>query len=199
MTSPVLRLDGVSKQFNDGDETIQALAETDLSLNRGEFVGILGPSGSGKSTLLTIMGGLRTPSTGEVIIDDQPFSALPEKKRSRMRFAKLGFVLQASGLVPFLTVGDQFVLHGKVDHFPLDRARRDELLESLKIPHYVDAYPGDLSGGERQRVAMPRPCITTRRSCWPMNRRRPWTPRRPSTWPRSLLIRLIPAVNAPSW
>ena len=67
MTSPVLRLDGVSKQFNDGDETIQALAETDLSLNRGEFVGILGPSGSGKSTLLTIMGGLRTPSTGEVI------------------------------------------------------------------------------------------------------------------------------------
>ena len=138
MTSPVLRLDGVSKQFNDGDETIQALAETDLSLNRGEFVGILGPSGFGKSTLLTIMGGLRTPSTGEVIIDDQPFSALPEKKRARMRFAKLGFVLQASGLVPFLTVGDQFVLHGKVDHAPLDRARRDELLESLKIPHYVD-------------------------------------------------------------
>ncbi|AOG27793.1 ABC transporter ATP-binding protein [Cutibacterium avidum] len=154
MTSPVLRLDGVSKQFNDGDETIQALAETDLSLNRGEFVGILGPSGSGKSTLLTIMGGLRTPSTGEVIIDDQPFSALPEKKRARMRFAKLGFVLQASGLVPFLTVGDQFVLHGKVDHAPLDRARRDELLESLKIPRYVDAYPGDLSGGERQRVAI---------------------------------------------
>ena len=154
MTSPVLRLDGVSKQFNDGDETIQALAETDLSLNRGEFVGILGPSGFGKSTLLTIMGGLRTPSTGEVIIDDQPFSALPEKKRARMRFAKLGFVLQASGLVPFLTVGDQFVLHGKVDHAPLDRARRDELLESLKIPHYVDAYPGDLSGGERQRVAI---------------------------------------------
>lgn len=154
MTSPVLRLDGVSKQFNDGDETIQALAETDLSLNRGEFVGILGPSGFGKSTLLTIMGGLRTPSTGEVIIDDQPFSALPEKKRARMRFAKLGFVLQASGLVPFLTVGDQFVLHGKVDHAPLDRARRDELLESLKIPHYVDAYLGDLSGGERQRVAI---------------------------------------------
>ncbi|WCC80484.1 ABC transporter ATP-binding protein [Cutibacterium equinum] len=154
MTTPVLRLDGVSKQFHDGDETIQALATTDLSFYRGEFVGILGPSGSGKSTLLTIMGGLRTPSTGEVLIDDEPFSALPEKKRARRRFTELGFVLQASGLVPFLTVGDQFVLHGKVDHRPLDRARRDELLESLKVTNYVNSYPGDLSGGERQRVAI---------------------------------------------
>ena len=154
MTASVLRLDGVSKQFNDGDETIQALARTDLYLFPRGVRRDPWPSGPGKSTLLTVMGGLRTPSTGEVLIDEEPFSGLPEKKRARMRFTKLGFVLQASGLVPFLTVGDQLCCTGRVDRCPLDRARRDELLESLKITDYVNAYPGDLSGGERQRVAI---------------------------------------------
>ena len=100
--TPVMSLEAVTRDYRQGDETVHALRSTDLTLRAGELVGILGPSGSGKSTLLTIMGGLRTPSSGTVTISGQPFSSLPEKQRARLRLRRIGFVLQASGLVPFL-------------------------------------------------------------------------------------------------
>ena len=96
---PVMTLSSVTRDYRQGDETVHALRSTDLQLRAGELVGILGPSGSGKSTLLTIMGGLRTPSSGTVTISGEPFSALPEKRRARIRLRRIGFVLQDSGLV----------------------------------------------------------------------------------------------------
>lgn len=152
--SAVLELRGVSRSFVQGDETIQALRPTDLVVDRGEFVGVLGPSGSGKSTLLTIMGGLRAPSTGQVLIGGQPFSTLREKDRARVRRTRIGFVLQAAGLVPFLTVRDQFRHHDLVMRRPSDLARQDWLLEALGISRRVRSYPENLSGGERQRAAI---------------------------------------------
>ena len=83
--TPVMSLETVTRDYRQGDETVHALRSTDLTLRAGELVGILGPSGSGKSTLLTIMGGLRTPSSGTVTISGQPFSSLPEKQRARLR------------------------------------------------------------------------------------------------------------------
>ena len=109
----VMSLNSVSRDYRQGDETVHALRSTNLQLRAGELVGILGPSGSGKSTLLTVMGGLRTPSSGTVTISGEPFSALPEKRRARLRFRRIGFVLQASGLVPFLRLNDQFGLHNR--------------------------------------------------------------------------------------
>ncbi len=152
--SAVLELKGVSRSFVQGDETIQALRSTDLVVREGEFVGVLGPSGSGKSTLLTIMGGLRTPSTGQVLIGGQPFSTLREKERARLRQARIGFVLQAAGLVPFLKVRDQFRHHDLVAGRPGDKDRQDTLLEALGISRRAGAYPENLSGGERQRAAI---------------------------------------------
>ncbi len=152
--STVLELTGVAKDFTQGDETIHALRPTDLEVDAGDFIGILGPSGSGKSTLLTIMGGLRTPSTGTVTIGGEPFSELPEKRRAAIRHARLGFVLQASGLVPFLRLADQFTLHDRVAGTSPDAGRRNHLLSALGIDRYLRTYPADLSGGERQRAAI---------------------------------------------
>ena len=150
----VMSLNSVSRDYRQGDETVHALRSTNLQLRAGELVGILGPSGSGKSTLLTVMGGLRTPSSGIVTISGEPFSALPEKRRARLRFRRIGFVLQASGLVPFLRLNDQFGLHNRVSRTKDDTDRRDHLLDSLGISKRAHAYPSELSGGERPRAAI---------------------------------------------
>ena len=154
--TPVMSLEAVTRDYRQGDETVHALRSTDLTLRAGELVGILGPSGSGKSTLLTIMGGLRTPSSGTVTISGQPFSSLPEKQRARLRLRRIGFVLQASGLVPFLRLNDQFSLHDRAARTQGDTDRRDHLLDldSLGITKRAHAYPSELSGGERQRAAI---------------------------------------------
>ena len=150
----VMSLNSVSRDYRQGDETVHALRNTNLQLRTGELVGILGPSGSGKSTLLTIMGGLRTPSSGTVTISGKPFSALSEKHRAKLRFRRIGFVLQASGLVPFLRLNDQFGLHNRVGRTKDNTDRRDHLLDSLGISKRAHAYPSELSGGERQRAAI---------------------------------------------
>lgn len=150
----VMSLNSVSRDYRQGDETVHALRSTNLQLRAGELVGILGPSGSGKSTLLTVMGGLRTPSSGTVTISGEPFSALSEKRRARLRFRRIGFVLQASGLVPFLRLNDQFGLHNRVSRTKDNTDRRDHLLDSLGISKRAHAYPSELSGGERQRAAI---------------------------------------------
>ncbi|SPF68431.1 adenosinetriphosphatase [Propionibacterium ruminifibrarum] len=152
--APVLELSGVSKQYRQGDETIDALHATDLTVRAGELVGVLGPSGSGKSTLLTVMGGLRTPSAGRVLLAGREITGLPEKERARRRHREMGFVLQDAGLVPYLRVTDQLALHDKVERTAADEARRAGLLEALGIADHRDKYPEELSGGERQRVAI---------------------------------------------
>ncbi|GEK38285.1 ABC transporter ATP-binding protein [Enterococcus thailandicus] len=145
----------VKKSFKDGDSVIEALKETNFSVEKGEFVAIIGPSGSGKSTLLTIAGGLQAPSAGQVLINDRPFSEEKEKQRAALRFKAIGFILQASNLVPFLTVKKQLKLVDKVSkENRLDNGIK--LLEQLGVGKLLDKYPEELSGGERQRVAIAR-------------------------------------------
>lgn len=146
----------VSKKFNDGGNEIEALKATDFSVSAGEFVAIIGPSGSGKSTLLTILGGLQTPTTGKVEIQEKAFSEVSDKERSKLRFEEIGFILQASNLVPFLTVKNQLRLVNKVNRSKLDHEKIEELLKSLDIQELAGKYPSDLSGGQRQRVAIAR-------------------------------------------
>lgn len=145
----------VKKTFKDGDTMIEALKETNFSVEKGEFVAIIGPSGSGKSTFLTIGGGLQAPTAGEVLINDQPFSDQKEKNRAKLRFKEIGFILQASNLVPFLTVKKQLKLVDKVSKENKTQSAQD-LFTQLGIDKLQNKYPEDLSGGERQRVAIAR-------------------------------------------
>ena len=127
----------VEKNFKDGDQIVHALKKTNVSVDKGEFVAIIGPSGSGKSTFLTIAGGLQTPSKGSVLINGQEF------------------ILQASNLVPFLSVKKQLILVDKVKHENRQK-EANELFEQLGVAELVNKYPEELSGGERQRVAIAR-------------------------------------------
>lgn len=144
-----IELKNVTKYFKDGDETIEALKPTNFSVEKGEFVAIIGPSGSGKSTFLTITGGLQSPSEGEVLINGQPFSDKKEKERAKLRFDKIGFILQASNLVPFLTVKQQMKLVDKVTRAK-SKIDVEQLFEQLGVAKLKNKYPEELSGGERQ-------------------------------------------------
>lgn len=145
----------IKKYFKDGPEQIEALKETNLTINKGEFVAVIGPSGSGKSTFLTIIGGLQSPTQGEVRLNGQSFSQKKEKERAKMRFDQIGFILQASNLVPFLKIKDQLRLVDKVDK-KKQRESIDSLFAQLGITDIADKYPEEISGGQRQRVAIAR-------------------------------------------
>ncbi|VGV04772.1 ABC transporter ATP-binding protein [Streptococcus pyogenes] len=151
----VLTFKQVTKTFQDGHHEINALKATDFSIEAGEFVAIIGPSGSGKSTFLTIAGGLQTPSSGQLIIDGTDYTHLSEKERSRLRFKSVGFILQASNLIPFLTVQQQLEL---VDHLTgsKEKAKANQLFDDLGIVGLKHQLPQELSGGERQRAAIAR-------------------------------------------
>ncbi|KRN28758.1 ABC transporter family protein [Lactobacillus selangorensis] len=151
----VLELKQVTKTFGTGSAATEAVKPLDLSVAAGEFIILTGPSGSGKTTLLTMMGGLLTPTSGQVLLNGQDLAQMKEKERSKVRFNQYGFILQASNLIPFLTVDEQFKLVDKLskqDHG--DYA--DQLLTALGITEERQHFPNKLSGGQKQRVAIAR-------------------------------------------
>lgn len=154
MAKKLLELKGVSRTFTQGSETIYALRETSFSVEAGEFIAIIGPSGSGKSTFLTVAGGLQTPSTGTVIIDGMDITGMSKKELSNVRLRHVGFILQASNLVPFLNAEQQLELHSRVIGQRIDKKLRKTIFAELGISKLKRKYPSDLSGGERQRVAI---------------------------------------------
>lgn len=156
MSQPVLALQNINKQFGHGHTAVNALTDANFEVSAGQFVAIIGPSGSGKSTFLTIAAGLQTPTSGQVILNGQPLSNQTEKQRLAYRFNEIGFILQDSNLIPFLTVREQFKLVDKMARRKFDQAGTDGLLAELALTEVRDAYPSDLSGGERQRVAIAR-------------------------------------------
>jgi putative ABC transport system ATP-binding protein len=150
-----LTFHNITKEFKDGSNTIVALKPTDFSIESGEFVAIIGPSGSGKSTFLTLAGGLQTPTKGEITINESDYSKLSEKERAKLRYKDIGFILQSSNLIPFLTIEKQLDLVDKINK-KANKERQNELFEDLGISHLKTKFPSDLSGGERQRVAIAR-------------------------------------------
>ncbi|MGC3668194.1 ABC transporter ATP-binding protein [Enterococcus faecalis] len=150
----VLEMKNIYKKYGEKHTEVIALKELSFAVQSGEFVAVIGPSGSGKSTFLTIAAGLQAPTSGEVIVGGQSLNKLTKKQRLAQRFQKIGFILQSSNLVPFLTVEDQFHLIEKVDKSRKNSELKEQLLETLGLKELRNSYPRDLSGGERQRVAI---------------------------------------------
>lgn len=153
----VLEFKNVTKSYQDGNNEIEALKETNFKIEEGQFIAIIGPSGSGKSTFLTLAGGLQTPSKGQIIINGKDYTNLSEKERAKLRFNDIGFVLQASNLVPFLTAKQQLELVDRINKNNKQIIQdKHSLFKELGIEHLENKLPKDLSGGERQRLAIAR-------------------------------------------
>lgn len=153
----VLEFKNVTKSYRDGNKEIEALKETNFKIEEGQFIAIIDPSGSGKSTFLTLAGGLQTPSKGQIIINGKDYTNLAEKERAKLRFNDIGFVLQASNLVSFLTAKQQLELVDRINN-KRNKTLQDQksLFKELGIDHLENKLPKDLSGGERQRLAIAR-------------------------------------------
>lgn len=151
----VLRAENISKIYCQNAVSLQALRSVSVTIQKGEFVAILGRSGSGKSTLLNILAGLDKPSEGKVYIDGTDIFHLSEEKRTLLRREKIGFVFQAYELLHALTVTENI----RLPELTKDADYMRELLDTLEIRQYEKSYPDQLSGGEQQRVSIARALI----------------------------------------
>lgn len=155
MKLEVLRAENISKIYCQNAVSLQALYDVSVTIQKGEFVAVLGRSGSGKSTLLNILAGLDRPSEGKVYIDGTDIFNLSEEKRTLLRREKIGFVFQAYELLHSLTVAENIQLPELI----ADADYAGELLDALEIRKYEKCYPDQLSGGEQQRTAIARALI----------------------------------------
>ena len=146
----------VTKTYGEGNMKVTALHETNFQLNAGEFVAIVGPSGSGKTTFLTTLGQLQEASSGKILVKGKETGHLSEKEKTDLRFSEFGFILQASNLIPFLTVKEQLDLIDRLDKKKSIKSNRQELFSLLDLEKVQNHYPKALSGGERQRAAIAR-------------------------------------------
>lgn len=146
----------VTKSYGEGKMKVTALHETNFKLQAGEFVAIVGPSGSGKTTFLTTLGQLQAASSGNILVKGKETGNLSEKEKTALRFKEFGFILQASNLIPFLTVKEQLDLIDRLDKDKNQRSDRQELFDLLDLEKVQNQYPKALSGGERQRAAIAR-------------------------------------------
>ena len=153
MTEPVFRARGLTKIYRMGEAAVHALRGVDLEIRAGEFIVLLGPSGSGKSTLLNILGGLDTPTTGDVRFLEHQLTGASEAELTRYRRAHVGFVFQFYNLIPSLTARENVALVTDIAVDPMSSA---EALSWVGLGERLDHFPSQLSGGEQQRVAIAR-------------------------------------------
>jgi lipoprotein-releasing system ATP-binding protein len=155
----VLRLEGITRDFGEGEARTRVLRGVDLSLRRGEFAALMGPSGSGKSTLLHIMGLLDKPTGGRILLDDQDTGALDDDQLTRCRGRTLGFVFQFHHLLPEFTALENVMIPMAADRGRLEPSMRERgraLLDRVGLSARVDNRATTLSGGQAQRVAIAR-------------------------------------------
>lgn len=156
----MLEFKKVTKYFQDGNQKIEAVKPTSLKFNQKELIAIIGPSGSGKSTFLTMAGALQTPSSGDIIINGSEVSGMSQKALAHTRMQEIGFILQATNLVPFLTVKQQFKLLKKQKKNVLSEAEYNQLMSQLNLESIENKLPSEISGGQKQRVAIAKALYT---------------------------------------
>ena len=152
----ILETKDLRKVYGSGDTEVRALDGVDLTVEKGEFVAVVGTSGSGKSTLLHMLGGLDRPTGGTVTVDGKEIFALKDEELTIFRRRKIGFVFQNYNLVPVLNVYENIVLPIQLDGKAPDRGYVDQIIETLGLGNKLQNLPNNLSGGQQQRVAIAR-------------------------------------------
>src|SRR5258708_16594705 len=155
----ILKVNNLSKVYGKGDTQIKALDGVSFSVEKGEFVAIVGPSGSGKSTLLHILGGVDTPTSGQMLVDGTDVLALDQTKLAIFRRRQIGLIYQFYNLIPILNIEENISLPLLLDGRSLDEARLDEIVATLGLTDRVGHLPNQLSGGQQQRVSIGRALI----------------------------------------
>lgn len=152
----ILSAKDLCKSYGSGENSVQALNHVSISIENGEFVAVIGTSGSGKSTLLNLLGGLDTPTSGEVLVSGKKLFQMNEEARTIFRRRNIGFVFQNYNLVPVLNVYENIVLPIELDGTKVDTEYVKTILHTLGLEQKVQAMPNQLSGGQQQRVAIAR-------------------------------------------
>ena len=155
----LLRAEHLTKTYGKDENVVAALNDVSLTINKGEFVAIIGASGSGKSTLLHMLGGVDRPTSGTVLVDGKDIFKQNDEQLSIFRRREVGLVYQFFNLIPVLTVVENITMPVLLDHRKVNQERLDELLELLRLKDRKDFFPNQLSGGQQQRVAIGRALI----------------------------------------
>lgn len=155
----IVKCEKISKVYGTGASRVVALDKIDLSVEKGEFVAIVGSSGSGKSTLLHILGSVDTPSEGKVIIEGTDISTLNRTQAAIFRRRKVGLIYQFYNLIPTLTIEKNILMPLLLDKRQVNKEYFGQIVKSLGLSEKLDALPGQLSGGQQQRAAIARSLI----------------------------------------
>ena len=156
----ILRVENLTKIYGKGENKVVALDNVSFSVNKGEFVAIVGASGSGKSTLLHLMGGVDRPTSGKVFIDDKDIYSFNDDKLAIFRRRQVGLIYQFYNLIPILNVEENITLPLALDNRKVDKAVLDDLLKRLGLENRRNHLPSQLSGGQQQRTSIGRALIT---------------------------------------
>ena len=152
----VIRTKDLCKFYGEGTTMVKALDNVNISVERGELIGVVGRSGSGKSTLLNMLGALDRPTSGSVEIGGRDISRMNDEQLTAMRRSKIGFIFQNYNLIPVLNVYENIVMPIQLDGKKPDTQYIRSILDALEISHKISALPASLSGGQQQRVAIAR-------------------------------------------
>ena len=155
----ILRVEDLCKTYGRDESQVRALDHVSLTVEKGEFVAVIGPSGSGKSTLLHILGGVDQPTSGKVFVDGQDVYAQNPDQLAIFRRRQVGLIYQFYNLIPVLTVTENITLPLLLDGRPINQRRLDDLLEALDLADRAGHLPNQLSGGQQQRVSIGRALI----------------------------------------
>ena len=158
-TTTIASARGLTKVYGAGEAQVHALRGVDVDLARGELTAIMGPSGSGKSTLMHCLAGLDRPTSGTVAVDGLEVSSMSERRLTKMRRTRVGFIFQAFNLVPTLTAAENITLPLDIARRPVDRALFDEVVDAVGLRDRLGHKPAELSGGQQQRVACARALV----------------------------------------
>ena len=155
----ILRVENLTKIYGKGESRVKALDEVSFSVEKGEFIAIVGPSGSGKSTLLHMLGGVEKPTSGRVFVDGKDIYEQNDEELAVFRRRQIGLIYQFYNLIPILNVKENISLPFLMDGRNVNESRLEELLEVLDLKDRQEALPGQLSGGQQQRVSIGRALI----------------------------------------